>query len=68
VVTEVESGGVALEDLTSEQRERLRAAVRILLDYVLEQVSLKDEEDETQAEADGVPSPEPQPVPLRLEP
>jgi hypothetical protein len=67
VVTEVENVTLALEDLTPEQKERLRAAVRILIDWLLEQASLNNEEDETQAEMDGVPISEPQPVPLRLD-
>jgi hypothetical protein len=67
VVTEGDSGTLALEELTPEQRERLRAAVRILIDYLLEQASLNSEEDETQAEVDNVIPPEPQPVPSRLE-
>ena len=68
MVTEVESGVVAFDDLTPEQRERLRAAVRILIDYLLEQASLNDEEDETQAEkVDSEASAEPQPVQLPME-
>jgi hypothetical protein len=66
VVTQVESGLVALEDLTPEQRERLRAAVRILIDYLLDRASLKDE-NETQTEAKDEPDAEPQTVQLPLE-
>jgi hypothetical protein len=67
VVTEAESGVVALEDLTPEQRERLRAAVRILIEYLLERASLNDEEDDTQAEEDNASPAEPQPVQLPVE-
>ena len=67
MVTEVESDLVAFEDLTPEQKERLKAAVRLLVDYLLEQASLNDEEAEIQAEVDREPTREPQPVPLRLE-
>jgi hypothetical protein len=66
VVTQVESGVVALEDLTPEQRERLRAAVRILIDYLLDRASLKDE-NETQTEAKDGPEAEPQTVQLPLQ-
>ena len=68
VVTEAESGVLALEDLTPEQRERLRAAVRILIEYLLETAPLNDEEeDETQAEEDSALAADPQPVQSRLE-
>jgi hypothetical protein len=67
VVTEAESGVLALEDLTPEQRERLRAAVSTLIEYLLERASLNNEEDDTQAEVDTEPPVEPQPVQLRLE-
>jgi hypothetical protein len=67
VVTQVESGVVALEDLTPEQRERLRAAVRILIDYLLDRVSLKDK-NETQTEAKDEPDAEAPTVQLPLDP
>jgi hypothetical protein len=66
MVTEVESSTVALEDLTPEQRERLRAAVRILIDYLLETAVLNGQ-DETQTEAASEPVTEPQTVQSRLE-
>jgi hypothetical protein len=56
-----------LEDLTPEEIGRLRAAVRILIEYLLERASLNDDEDDTQAEEDTEPSVEPQPVQLPLE-
>ena len=65
MVTQVESDVVALEDLTPEQRERLRAAVRILIDYLLDRASLKDE-NETQTEAKDEPDAEVQAVQLPL--
>jgi hypothetical protein len=60
-MAEVESGVVALEELTPKDRERLRAAVRILIDYLLEQAALNDHS-ETQAEADSELVAEPQTV------
>jgi hypothetical protein len=67
VVTQVESGVVAIKDLTPEQSERLRAAVRILIEYLLEKASFNNNEDETQAEANTVPSFEPQLMQLCLD-
>jgi hypothetical protein len=67
MVTEVESRMLALEELTPEQKERLRAAaVRILIDYLLEQAAL-NRQHETQTEADSELVAEPQTVQSRLE-
>jgi hypothetical protein len=65
-MAEVESGIVALEELTPEQKERLRAAVRILIDYLLERASL-NRQNQTQTEAGRELAAEPQAVQLCLE-
>jgi hypothetical protein len=65
-MAQVESSIVALEELTLEQRERLRAAVRILIDYLLETASL-NEQNQTQTEAESELATEPQAVQLCLE-
>jgi len=49
-----------------QEMERLRAAVRILIEYLLERAPLNDQ-DETRTEAEDEPATEPQTVPLRLD-
>ena len=51
---EVKNGVVVLDDATPEEMERLRAAVRILIDYLLESAALRDQaETQTEAEAEN---------------
>ena len=63
---EVKNGVVVLDDATPQEMERLRAAVRILINYWLETAALRDQA-ETQTEAENEPATEPQTVPLRLD-
>ena len=63
---EVKNGVVVLDDATPQEMERLRAAVRILINYWLETAALRDQA-ETQTEAEDEPATEPQTVPLRLD-
>jgi len=66
VPVEVKNGVVVLDDATPQEMERLRAAVRILIEYLLERAPLSDQ-DETRTEAEDEPATEPQTVPLRLD-
>ncbi len=63
---EVKNGVVVFDDATPVEIEQLRAAVRILIEYLLERASLNDD-NETQTEAEDEPDAEPQTVQLRLE-
>ena len=63
---EVKNGVVAFDDATPEEMKRLRAAVRILRDWLLERAALRDQE-ESQTEAECEPVTESQPAQLSLE-
>jgi hypothetical protein len=65
VPVELKNGVVVFDDATPEEMERLRAAVRMMIDW-LEKAALRDQ-DETQAEAECEPATEPQPAQLSFE-
>ena len=56
----------ASQNLTPEERERLRAACRLLLDYLVDNAALSCE-NETSTDAMSVQATEPQAVQMRLE-
>jgi hypothetical protein len=65
-VTEGESDQAALQNLTPEQQERMRTAVRLMISYLLDRVSLKCQ-NETKKDVTGVQATEPRAEQLRLD-
>lgn len=66
VAREGERETAALQPLTSEQNERLRAVLGILVDYLLDNTSLS-RQNETQTDEERVPATGLRAVQLRLE-
>jgi hypothetical protein len=66
VASEGESGKAALQNLTPEQKERLRVAVRLMMDFLLDNAAL-NRQNETRTKAMSVQATEPREVQLRLE-
>ena len=64
---EVKNGVVSFDNVTPEEMERLRAAVRMLIDLLLETAPFRDQK-KSQTEAECEPATEPQPAHLSLEP
>ena len=66
VVREDESGSAALQNLTPVQKERLRAAVRLWIQYLVDNASL-NRQNEKQTDEERVVATELPGVQLRLE-